>query len=79
MFHDSVEQFKAAGKSKMLIWCLKENYEARKFYEKMGGLEYKNGTHKWGNRDYDMISYTYNFLQKKHSGVEHIVTDERVL
>ena len=60
MFHDSVEQFKAAGKSKMIIWCLKENYEARKFYEKMGGLEYKHGTHKWGNRDYDMISYTYN-------------------
>ena len=33
MFHDSVEQFKAAGKSKMIIWCLKENYEARKFYD----------------------------------------------
>ena len=60
MFHDSVEQFKAAGKSKMIIWCFKENYEARKFYEKMDGLEYKYGTHKWGDRDYDMISYTYN-------------------
>ena len=60
IFHDSVEHFKAAGKSKMIIWCLKENYEARKFYEKMGGVEYKSGTHKWGNRDYDIISYVYN-------------------
>ena len=60
LFLDSVEEFKSQGKKRMIIWCLKENYEARKFYEKMGGLEYKHGTHKWGNRDYDMISYTYN-------------------
>ena len=60
LFLDSVEEFKSQGKKRMIIWCLKENYEARKFYEKMGGLEYKRGTHKWGNRDYDMISYTYN-------------------
>ena len=26
----------------------------------MGGVEYKTGTHKWGNRDYDMISYLYD-------------------
>ena len=43
----------------MIIWCLRENYEARKFYEKMGGKEYKAGTHRWGNRDYEMISYLY--------------------
>ena len=28
-------------------------------YEKMGGKVYKTGTHKWGNRDYEMISYLY--------------------
>ena len=60
LFLDSVEEFKSQGKKRMIIWCLKENYEARKFYEKMGGLEYKYGTHKWGNRDYDMVSYIYN-------------------
>ena len=59
LFQDSVDIFRAAGKKKMIIWCLKENAEARKFYEKMGGTVYKAGTHQWGNRDYDMISYVY--------------------
>ena len=59
LFRDSVDTFKAAGRKKMIIWCLKENHEARKFYEKMGGKVYKPGTHKWGDRDYDMISYLY--------------------
>jgi hypothetical protein len=43
----------------MIVWCLRENGEARKFYERMGGKVYKTGTHKWGNRDYEMISYLY--------------------
>ena len=55
-----VEEFKSQGKKRMIIWCLKENYEARKFYEKMGGAQFKTGTHKWGNRDYDMVSYIYH-------------------
>lgn len=41
------------------LWCLKENREARKFYEKMGGEVYKTCTHPWGNRDYEIISYLY--------------------
>ena len=60
LFQNSVDFFRASGKKKMIIWCLKENYKARRFYEKMGGEVYKNGTHKWGNRDYDMISYLYH-------------------
>ena len=59
LFKDSIDFFRASGKKKMIIWCLKENYEARKFYEKMGGKEYKAGTHKWGNKEYEMISYIY--------------------
>lgn len=31
------EEFKKNNLKKMIIWCLKENYPARKFYEKMGG------------------------------------------
>ena len=60
LFQNSIDIFKASGKKKMIIWCLKENDEARKFYEKMGGKEYKTGTHKWGDRDYEMISYIYH-------------------
>ena len=59
LFLDSVDIFRAAGRKNMIIWCLRENAEARKFYEKMGGTVYKTGTHQWGSREYDMISYFY--------------------
>ena len=56
---NSVDCFKKSGKKMMIIWCLRENHESRKFYEKMGGKEYKAGTHRWGDREYDIISYLY--------------------
>ncbi len=59
LFRHSMDAFRAAGRKRMIVWCLKENLEARKFYEKMGGVAYKTGTHPWGNREYDMISYLY--------------------
>ncbi len=59
LFLHSMESFRAASRKTMIVWCLKENDEARKFYEKMGGKVYKAGTHPWGNRDYEMISYLY--------------------
>ncbi len=58
MLH-AMDCFRQAGKETMIIWCLKENGESRKFYEKMGGKVYKEGTHRWGDRMYDMISYLY--------------------
>ena len=53
----SMDSFRKAGKKSMIIWCLRDNHESRKFYEKMGGKLYKNGSHRWGSRDYDMVSY----------------------
>ena len=55
--------FKAAGKKKMIVWCLKENDASRKFYEKMGGREFKPGSHPWGGKEYEMISYLYDLAQ----------------
>ena len=59
LFQDSMEIFRAAGRKTMVIWCLSENHEARKFYERMGGKLHRTGTHRWGDRDYDMVSYLY--------------------
>ena len=56
----AVDHFKKMGKKKMVIWCLKENCESRKFYEALGGIESETGSHNWGGRDYDMISYLYD-------------------
>ena len=59
LFQNAMNSFRAAGKKTMIVWCLKENHEARKFYERMGGKADQTGTHTWGNRVYDMISYRY--------------------
>ena len=59
LFQNAMDSFRAVGKKRMAVWCLKENQEARKFYERMGGKVGQTGTHTWGNRDYEMISYLY--------------------
>lgn len=53
-------RFRKIGKKKMVIWCLKENHESRRFYEKVGGKEFRTGSHNWGGKDYEMISYLYD-------------------
>ncbi len=59
LFQYSVRYFRESGKKRMIIWCLKENDEARRFYEKAGGKEFRTGSHNWGGREYEMISYLY--------------------
>ena len=59
LLQNAADTFRKAGKKTMIIWCLKENAESRKFYEAMGGKEFKGDTHRWGDREYDMISYLY--------------------
>ena len=60
LFQYAMEYFRESGKKKMILWCLKENGEARKFYEKAGGKEFRTGSHPWGGKAYEMISYLYD-------------------
>lgn len=60
LMQHAVSFFRESGKKKMIIWCLKENLESRKFYETVGGKEYKTGSHNWGGKEYAMISYLYD-------------------
>ncbi|MBR6029670.1 MAG: GNAT family N-acetyltransferase [Clostridia bacterium] len=55
----SMAAFREAGKKIMIIWCLRDNHESRAFYERMGGKADQDGTHRWGDREYAMISYLY--------------------
>lgn len=59
LLQNSMDLFRNSGKKSMIIWCLRDNHESRKFYERMGGKVYKDGTHRWGDREYDMISYLF--------------------
>ena len=56
----AVHHFRENGKKTMIVWCLKENAESRKFYEKVGGKEFRTGSHNWGGKEYEMISYLYD-------------------
>ncbi len=59
LFQQAMDGFRAAGRKRMIVWCLRENAEARQFYGRMGGIVHRSGTHRWGDRDYPMISYLY--------------------
>ena len=59
LFRHSAEAFRADGKKRMIVWCLRDNAAARRFYEKMGGEAGGTCTHPWGDRQYDMVSYLY--------------------
>ena len=60
MFQYAVNEFKNMGKTKMVLWCLKDNVLARKFYEKMGGEIIKERLIHIGNRDYEEVAFLYN-------------------
>ena len=60
MFQYAVNEFKNMGKTKMVLWCLKDNVLARKFYEKMGGKIIKERLIHIGNRDYKEVAFEYD-------------------
>ena len=59
MFQYAVNEFKNMGKTKMVLWCLKDNVLARKFYEKMGGKVLKIEKITFGNKKYEETIYEY--------------------
>lgn len=54
-----INECKNAKKRKMILWCLKENYPSRAFYEAMGGKSSKIKIAKFGEKEYEIISYLY--------------------
>ena len=52
---------KNKNKTKMVIWCLEKNQNARKFYEKMGGILLSDEKYfeKEGKK-YKEVGYVYN-------------------
>ena len=41
----------------MIIWCLKDNYPSRAFYEKMGGIYCGENIIERGNKQYKEAGY----------------------
>ena len=55
-----INQFKQNGYTQMIIWCLKDNYPSRAFYEKMGGIYCGENRIERGNKEYKEAGYIYN-------------------
>ena len=64
-----INEFKENGYSKMIIWCLKDNYPSRAFYEKMGGIYCGENSIEKRNKKYTEVGFIYNL--KKLSTVHH--------
>lgn len=58
-----LEEMEKENREKMVIWCLRDNLDARKFYEQMGGIQDKNRTLKIGDVDYEEVSYIYKLKE----------------
>jgi len=52
-------EFINKGKTKMIIWCLKDNYPSRKFYEKMGGTIVGEHEIEIGGKSYQEVGFGY--------------------
>ena len=55
-----LDHFKTKGKKKLYLGVFEENFNSRKFYEKMGGILYKKGNLVINGKEYSTVSYLYN-------------------
>lgn len=60
LFKFVTSEFKNKNKTKMILWCLKDNEPSKMFYEKMGGEIVKEKIIKIGEKDYYEVGFIYN-------------------
>ena len=59
MFQFVKNEFKRKNKTKMILWCLKDNEPSKKFYTKMGGKIIKEREVKIGDKNYVEVGFLY--------------------
>lgn len=60
LFEFVVDEFRRKNKTKMILWCLKDNKQAKKFYTKMGGKIIAEKEIEIGNKKYFEIGFIYD-------------------
>ena len=60
MFNYVVSEFKKNNKTKMVLWCLKDNEPSKKFYTKMGGKIVKEKNVDIGDKQYKECCFEYD-------------------
>ncbi len=60
LFQFVVNDFKNKNKTKMIVWCLKENEPSKKFYTKMGGQIVSEKVVLIGEKNYYEVGFKFN-------------------
>lgn len=60
LFQFVINECKMKNKTKMILWCLKDNEPAKKFYKKMGGEIIKERIIEIGEQNYYEVGFKYN-------------------
>lgn len=63
LFQYVIQEQKKNENQNMILWCLKENYNSRKFYEKMGGILCGENEIEKGGKKYKEVGYKYNLSE----------------
>ena len=59
LLRETIKELKKYNKKTMMLWCIKENKNAIKFYEKMGGIKVFDKMAKIGNKVYQEYGYLF--------------------
>jgi ribosomal protein S18 acetylase RimI-like enzyme len=60
LFQYVIQEQKKNENQSMILWCLKENYNSRSFYEKMGGILYSETETQKGGKKYIEVGYKFD-------------------
>ena len=60
LFQFVTNEFKSKNRTKMILWCLKDNEPSKKFYTKMGGRIIKERKIEIGEKEYLEVGFEYN-------------------
>lgn len=60
LLRETIKELKKYNKKNMILWCLKDNTKAIKFYEKMGGIKTHTKMAKIGNKIYQEYGFIFD-------------------
>lgn len=77
LFQFVINEFRRKNKTKMILWCLKDNEPSKKFYTKMGGEIIKEKEIEIGEQKYFEVGFKYN-INSQFSRTELLIGKEGI-